>query len=125
MRFLPEQRLRHAADFTRVRKDGVYHDCGVFILQLSLSTKPNPARPRLGLVVSRRVGNAVTRNRVKRLFREVFRENQTMLPSNADVVFIARKGMDGISFETVEAQFRQCLKHMEKRLVKLQEKSAE
>ena len=47
---------------------------------------------KLGLAVSRRVGNAVARNRVKRLVREWFRRNRSGLPPATDWVVIARKG---------------------------------
>jgi ribonuclease P protein component len=57
----------------------------------TLEVTPNPLRSRLGLVVSRRVGGAVERNRVKRVVREWFRQNRTQLPFTADLVVIARK----------------------------------
>ena len=44
--------------------------------------------PRYGITVSKRVGNAVTRNRVKRIIREILR--LTPLPAGWDIVFIAR-----------------------------------
>lgn len=48
--------------------------------------------PKLGLAVSRRVGNAVARNRVKRHVREWFRRARPALPAATDWVLIARAG---------------------------------
>jgi ribonuclease P protein component len=50
------------------------------------------SHPRLGCSVSRKVGGAVVRNRVKRLFREAFRLEQAALPAGVDLVVIPRPG---------------------------------
>ena len=68
------------------------------------------AGPRFGCTVSRRVGNAVVRNRVKRLLRTVFRRIRSELPPVDFVVVaqpqaaeLAREGVDTISAEIVPA----------------------
>jgi ribonuclease P protein component len=57
------------------------------------------ARPRLGVTVSRRVGNAIVRNRVKRRIREWFRRERETLPAGSEVVVIARPDAASLSFQ--------------------------
>ena len=64
--------------------------------------------PRLGLVVTRRLGKAVPRNRVKRLLREFFRRKKTKLPLR-DLVIMAKKGADTLSYEQVEEELGRLL----------------
>lgn len=59
--------------------------------------------PRLGVTVSRRVGNAVTRNRVKRLVREFFRNNRHRLEDNWDLNVIAKPAASGLRAHEVAA----------------------
>jgi ribonuclease P protein component len=62
-----------------------------FVLLLAEQRGGDPgAPPRLGLTVSRRVGGAVVRNRVKRRLREWFRSHRELVPLGKDLVIIAR-----------------------------------
>lgn len=56
---------------------------------------------RLGLTVSRKVGGAVCRNRVKRLVRQFFRTTRQQLPLHADLSIIAKKGATDLDFAGV------------------------
>src|SRR5437763_11036583 len=58
---------------------------------LTIYAKANElGHPRLGISISRRVGTAVRRNRIKRLLRESFRHHQHDLPRGYDLVFVVR-----------------------------------
>jgi ribonuclease P protein component len=70
----------------------------------ALEITPNPTRSRLGLVVSRRVGGAVERNRVKRVVREWFRQCRAQLPFTADFVVIARRDAERLGTRAAWAE---------------------
>ncbi len=81
-------RLSRSAEFERVYRQGR----SVANRHLVLYTFPNASaeRPRLGLSVSRKVGGAVERNKVKRLLREAFSHAENELLRGQDVVVVAR-----------------------------------
>lgn len=72
------------------------------------------APARLGLVVSRRVGCAVRRNRVKRLLREVFRARSW--PVGLDLVVIAKAPPPTLGLAEVQAELARCIPELERRL---------
>jgi len=64
---------------------------------------------RLGLTVGKRVGNAVTRNRVKRLLREYFRNCKDKLPASTDIVISAKVGAAGLDYAGMCRELRDLL----------------
>lgn len=60
---------------------------------------------RFGIVTSKRIGNAVVRNRAKRLIREVIRKNMTGLPQGYDLVIVARHNINGAAYEQIDREF--------------------
>ena len=85
-----DYRLRRPADFERVYSERRSASDG----RITVCCRPNGlSYSRLGLSVSSRIGNAVVRNRWKRLLREAFRLHRADLPSGLDLIAIPRGGV--------------------------------
>jgi ribonuclease P protein component len=79
--------IRRGAEFDAVYEAAVRRNAGPLLIY----AMPNGlTHPRLGMSVSRRVGNAVTRNTIRRRIRESFRQSQRELPSGYDFVISVR-----------------------------------
>ena len=57
---------------------------------------------RLGISVSKKVGNSVVRHRIKRLVKEAFRNSENMFNSGLDIVFVARKNAALMSYSDAQ-----------------------
>jgi len=106
-------RLSRSAEFERVYR----HGRSIANRHLVLYSFPNveAERPRLGLSVSRKVGGAIDRNRVKRLLRESFAHAEEGLATGHDIVVVARpparelaerEGLAGVDASLCELLFK-------------------
>jgi ribonuclease P protein component len=85
------RRLSRSGEFDRVYRDGSSHATRYLVLyRFPRSSEDEGEDVRLGVSVSRKVGGAVDRNRVKRALREAFWELSAELPVGHDFVIVAR-----------------------------------
>jgi ribonuclease P protein component len=104
--FTKGDRLLQRSDFIRLSKDGKRFKNRHFIAYVH---KNHLNRCRLGITVTRKVGNATKRNRIKRLAREYFRQNRQIFREHWDIHLIAtREGADipnKVTFASLENIF--------------------
>jgi ribonuclease P protein component len=99
-------RLTDSPEFERVYRQGTAYRGRLF----SVHAFPNEhGTPRLGISVSRKVGNAVTRNAVRRRLREVFYSCISELSGNLDLVVSAKPAAAEATFEELREEFSKSL----------------
>jgi ribonuclease P protein component len=84
--FSKKERVCRRADFVKIQRKGLKYQTEHFLIFV-LATKHSS---RLGITVSKKVGGAVQRNRVKRLLRESYRRHKDLFPEGLDLVFVAK-----------------------------------
>lgn len=110
MRQKPLHSLTKRRDFKAVFNEGVSSSSSFLVIY----AKPNELRfSRLGLAVSRKIGNAVIRNRIRRLLREAMRACVKDMAEHYDFVIIARKA-------SVEGNLKLFMSSIERFLQRLQ-----
>lgn len=119
--------LKHS-DFQRVYKSGKRHFSGsmtVFYLPrvAADSADLDVAGPRIGITVSRALGGAVHRNRIKRRMREAVRLNLAELAANVDVVFNPKKLVETMDFSAIEPEVKRAFEVISRHASRMQQDS--
>ncbi|MDE1890261.1 MAG: ribonuclease P protein component [Planctomycetota bacterium] len=106
-RFTRSERLTLNREFERVFDEGRVFKNSHVVLYVASNEYQNS---RLGLVVSKKVGNAVRRNRAKRLLREAYRLNKRLLTVHVDIIAIPRSPFSSdLKLPDVEDGFKKLL----------------
>jgi len=98
-----QMRLRRPEEFRRVRSEGRSWAHPLFVLWRAPGTMDGS---RVGIAASRRVGNAVERNRARRLLREAVRKLYGRIIGGWDIVLVARSGLLGVGEAQVAVALR-------------------
>jgi len=111
-RFPKTVRLVSKLDFDRVFHEGAVASDAVLVVHAVRGKEP---WARIGLSVSKRVGNSPMRNRWKRLIRESFRLQKAQLPLNIDIVVRPKRGAVP-DFDLIFASLLKLVLHLERKL---------
>ncbi|MDQ0233186.1 ribonuclease P protein component [Metabacillus malikii] len=97
-------RIKKNKDFQSVFKRGKSIANRQFVIYIL--EKPEQSQFRIGLSVSKKIGNAVTRNRVKRLIRQVFLEEKERILGRREYIIIARKPAADMNYYEVKSSLQ-------------------
>ncbi len=95
-------RIVRGSDYRAIYGSGVKLNSERFVL---FGRENNLDHHRLGITVSRKIGGAVVRNRVKRLFREIFRKSSADLPNHYDLVVNAKRVSADAPYGSLREEF--------------------
>jgi ribonuclease P protein component len=103
----PNERVRSKKDFGDLYKKGACVRGNFFNL---IYLQNDRSYSRMAVVASRKVGNAVIRNRVRRRAKELFRRNKDKLKIPVDLLLIAKKDFPGATWREAEERYLEALR---------------
>ncbi len=111
--FSPLERIRKKKDFLHLYKKGTRHRGKYFVI-ICLSNEF--AYSRVAVVASKKLGNAVQRNRIKRRFRALFRRNKTLIQKPLDLIIIPNREIHEADWKSLEKSYVAVLKSINQRI---------
>ena len=93
--------IKNNRDFLTVYRSG--KSCANRYLIMYLAPAQEGYEGRIGISVSKKVGNSVVRHRVKRLIKESYRLNENRFRTGCDIVVVARKEAKGKNYSEIES----------------------
>lgn len=101
--FPKSAKLTRASEFAQVRENGSSASGKCFVLGYTTSATESPTR--IGIITSKRLGNAVKRNRVRRRLREIVRLSRNQLRAGMWLVLVARKSAVDAPLEVLQQEW--------------------
>ncbi len=115
--FCAADRLHRSSEFARLQRNGVRAHSAHFVIYAGRLDQDQ--RSRLGITASRRVGNAVVRNRLKRRVREWFRRTlRPTLPAGTSILVIARPGAGELATAQLLAELGSAMQNIMRKLIR-------
>jgi len=113
-RLTPLERIRRKKDFASLYRNGSRFRGRYF----NLVYRPSPVgTSRLAVVVSNKVGPAVTRNKVKRRIRDIFRRTKSLLAEPMDLIVVTRREILDLNASELRAGYIQALESIKKKRI--------
>jgi len=110
--FAASDRLRNSREFSRVWHEGQRVHTRNLTVIIATPVMSDQRQVRLGITVSRKVGNAVCRNRLKRWTREFFRSGRHRLVKVVDLVVIAKPGTALLAHDQFDQELQEAFRRL-------------
>ncbi len=102
LEYTRDMRICKSSDYRYILNNGKKYNSKSFIL---FCCKKKSGPTRLGVIASKKVGGAVLRNYLKRVFRDIYRNEYYNLQISTDIVLILKKSAENVSYKLLRSEF--------------------